>query len=56
MNMNQREEFRYWYAGLAMQALIPKNMTKEETAIQAAQFAAALIAVLDKRGGKDEND
>ena len=50
MNISQREEFRYWYAGLAMQALIPENMKVEEAVQQAKEFADALIDLLDKKG------
>jgi hypothetical protein len=52
MNISQREEFRYWFAGLAMQALIPENMKVEETVQLAKEFADALIAELDKKGGE----
>lgn len=62
MNMNQREEFRYWYAGLAMQGILASpvvegvdpNPSVEEVVRHSVTLADALIAELDKRGGQDE--
>lgn len=52
MNISQREEFRYWYAGLAMQAVIQENRDVKETVRLALEFADALIAELNKKGGE----
>ena len=66
MNINQKEEFRYQYAGMALQAFITNNEFmssvkriadevqmdfKEAAASVAVEFADALIAELD---GKDK--
>lgn len=61
MNMNQKEEFRYWYAGLAMQGILASpvvegvdpNPSVEEIVRHSVTLADALIDELEK-GGKDE--
>lgn len=48
MNMNQREDARIEFAGMAMQALIPANMPIQQTVQLSVEFADALIAELQR--------
>lgn len=54
MNSNQKEEFTYWYAGLAMQGLIahggPDLYNSTNCAKKAVRFAKALVKELEKGG------
>lgn len=60
MNMNQREEFRYIYAGLAMLGILASpvvegvdpNPSVEEVVRHSVVLADALIDELEKKGGK----
>ena len=64
MNINQKQEFRYQYAGMALQAIITNSEFmdsvkrisdeaqmdfKEAAASVAVEFADALIAELDRK-------
>ena len=59
MNISQKEEFRYQYAGMALQAILTnKNLTsytdsrseyfRRDAVTLAVKFADALIAELDR--------
>lgn len=59
MNISQRQEFLYWYAGLAMLGLIVKETDAIDTrklAVESVMCADALIKRLDEKekGGQDE--
>lgn len=53
MNSNQKEEFRFIFAGMALQVLITKGQYEPYNADKAVKFAVwsanALIAELDKK-------
>lgn len=56
MNISQKDEFRYWYAGLALQAIIIARVTNKKDVVfdivarESVNIADALIAELDKKG------
>lgn len=53
MNINQKEEFRYIFAGLAMMGLVvhghPDLYNSRQTAKKAKKFANALIEELERK-------
>lgn len=59
MNITQRQEFLYWYAGLAMLGLIVKEANSIDTrklAVESVMCANELIKRLDEKekGGQDD--
>lgn len=54
MNINQREEFRYIYAGLALQGILSEGVNYSEKSVVAAsvRWADLLIAELEKKPGE----
>lgn len=58
MNSNQKEEFRYIFAGMAMIGLVihgyPDLYNSKQTAKKAKKFANALIEELERKDDKND--